>query len=89
MDGSGGYHPEWGKPITKELTWYGLTDNWILTQKLRITKIRFAKHMKLKKEDQRADTSCLLRMGSKIPIEGVTETMFGAEMEGRTIKNFF
>jgi hypothetical protein len=45
--------------------------------------------MKLKKEDQRADTSCLLRMGSKIPIEGVTETMFGAEMEGRTIKNFF
>ena len=22
MDGSGGYHPEWGNPITKELTWY-------------------------------------------------------------------
>jgi hypothetical protein len=26
MDGSGGYHPEWGNPITKELTWYVLID---------------------------------------------------------------
>jgi hypothetical protein len=38
-----------------------------------------------KKEDQRVDTSFLLRMGNKIPMEGVTETKFGAEMEGRTI----
>jgi hypothetical protein len=36
--------------------------------------------MKLKKkEDQSVDTSFLLRMGNKIPMDGVTETKFGAE----------
>jgi hypothetical protein len=39
-----------------------------------------------KKEDQSVDTSFLLRMGNKIPMEGVTETKFEAEMEGRTIQ---
>ena len=68
MDGSGGYHPEWGNPITKELTWYVLTDKWILVQKLRIPKIQFAKHMKFKNnEDQNVDTSPFLRMGTKYP----------------------
>jgi hypothetical protein len=34
--------------------------------------------MKLKKkEDQSVDTSFLLRMGNKIPMEGVTETKVG------------
>ena len=43
--------------------------------------------MKLKKkEDQSVDTLFLLRMGNKISIEGVTETKFRAEMEGRTIQ---
>jgi hypothetical protein len=43
--------------------------------------------MKLKKkEDQSVDTSFLLRMGNKIPMEGVTETNFRAETEGRTIQ---
>jgi hypothetical protein len=43
--------------------------------------------MKLKKkEDQSVDSSCLLRMWNKIPMEGVTETKFGAEMEGKTIQ---
>jgi hypothetical protein len=43
--------------------------------------------MKLnKKEDQSVDTSFLLRRGNKIPMEGVTETKFGAEHEGRTIQ---
>jgi hypothetical protein len=39
-----------------------------------------------KKEDQSVDTSFLLRMGNKIPMEGVTETKFRAEMEGKTIQ---
>ena len=34
MDGSRKYHPEWGNPITKEVTWYALTDKWILPRKL-------------------------------------------------------
>jgi hypothetical protein len=43
--------------------------------------------MKLKKKEyQSVDTSFLLRRGNKIPMEGVTETKFGAEMEGRTIQ---
>jgi hypothetical protein len=43
--------------------------------------------MKLKKkEDQSMDTLFLLRMRNKIPMKGVTETKFGAEMERRTIQ---
>jgi hypothetical protein len=49
-------------------------------------KIQFAKHMKLKKnEDQSVDSLPILRIGNKIPMEGVTETKFGAEMKGWTI----
>jgi hypothetical protein len=62
-------------------------DKWILAQRLRLPKIQFAKHMKLKKKgDQSVNTSFLLRMGNKIPMEGVTETKFGAETEGTTIQ---
>jgi hypothetical protein len=87
MDKSGGYHPEWGNPITNEHTWYALTDKQLLAQKLRIPKIQFATHMKLKKkEDQSVDTSFLLRMGNKTPMEGVKETKFWADMEGSTIQ---
>ena len=47
---------------------------WILSQKLRITKIQSSKLMKLKKkEDQSMDIFFLLKMG-KIPMAGVTET---------------
>jgi hypothetical protein len=54
--------------------------------RLRISKIQFTNHMKLKKkEDQSVSTSILLRMRNKIPMEGVTETKFRAESEGRTI----
>jgi hypothetical protein len=43
--------------------------------------------MKLKmKDEQSVDTLFLLRMGNKIPLEGVTETKYGAETEGRTIQ---
>jgi hypothetical protein len=35
----------------------------------------------MKKEDQSLDTSFLLRMGNKIPMEGVTETKCRAETE--------
>jgi hypothetical protein len=46
--------------------------------------------MKLKKkEDQSVDTSFLLRMRNKIPMEGVTETKFRAEMEGRIIQRLY
>jgi hypothetical protein len=62
-------------------------DKWILAQKLGISKIQFTKHVKLKKKkDQSVDTSILLRMGNKIPMEGVTETKFRAETERMTIQ---
>jgi hypothetical protein len=42
--------------------------------------------MKLgKNEDQGVDTLPLLGIGSKSPMEGVTETKFGAETKGWTI----
>jgi hypothetical protein len=42
--------------------------------------------MKLKKiKDQSVDTSSLLRIGNKSPMEGVTETKFGVEKKGCTI----
>jgi hypothetical protein len=43
--------------------------------------------MKLKKkEDQSVDSSSLLRMWNKLPMELVTEKKFRAEMEVRTIQ---
>ena len=64
-----------------------LTDIWILAQKLRIPNIQFAKHIKFKKnEDQSVNTSPLLRIGNKTPMEGVTVTKFGAETKGWTIQ---
>ena len=46
--------------------------------------------MKLKKnEDQNVNTLPLLRTGNKTPMEGVTETKFGAETEGKTIQRLF
>ena len=87
MDVSEAYLLEWGNPITKEHTWYALTDKWILAQKVGIPKIQFPNYMKLKKkEDPSIDTSILHRRGNKIPIEGVTETKLGAETEGMTIQ---
>ena len=42
--------------------------------------------MKLKKnEDQSVDTLPLPRIGNKTPMEGVTETKFGAETKGWAI----
>jgi hypothetical protein len=69
---------------------HALTDKWILAQKLRIPKIQFTDHMKLKKKEvQSVDTLILLRRGNKIPMEGVTETKCGAETEGMTIQRLF
>jgi hypothetical protein len=46
--------------------------------------------MKLKKkEDQSVDTSVLLRRGSKIPVEGVTEAKFRAEIEGMSLEKLY
>ena len=53
--------------ITKEHTWYALTDKWILVQKLWIPKIQFTDHMKLKKkEDQSVVTLALLETGTNM-----------------------
>jgi hypothetical protein len=64
-----------------------VTDKWILAQKLRTPKIQFAEHIKLKKkEDQSVDTSILFKRRNKIPMEGGTETKFGAETERMAIQ---
>ena len=61
-------------------TLFIIARSWKEPQKLRIPKIQFSKHKKIKKkEGQHFDTSFLHRSGNKILIEGVTETKFGAE----------
>jgi uncharacterized alkaline shock family protein YloU len=63
------------------------SDKWKLAQKLRIHKIQFTKHVKLKnKEDQSVDILIFLKMGNKIPMEGVTETKCEAETKVLTIQ---
>jgi hypothetical protein len=62
-------YPERGNQITKEHTCYALTDKWILAQMLRIAKIQFTDHMKLKKkEDQSVGASVLLRRGKILTV---------------------
>ena len=58
----------------------------ILAQKVGIPKIQFAKHKKIKKEDQHVDTLFLLKIKNKVPMEGVTETKFGAKTKGWTLQ---
>ena len=73
-------NPEWGNPVTKEHTWYALTDKYILAQVLGMPKIQFTKLVKLKKkEDQSVDTLILFRRRNKMPMEGVIGTTCGAE----------
>jgi hypothetical protein len=53
--------------VTKEHTWYVLTNKWIVGKEHRIPTVQLTDHMKLKrKEDQRVDASVLLRRGNKI-----------------------
>jgi hypothetical protein len=86
MDGTRKYNTEWGNQVTKEHTWYTLIDKWILAQKLRIPKIQFTDHMKLKKkEDQSVNASVLLRRRNKILTGGNMETKCGAETEEKAI----
>ena len=86
MDGTRKYHSECGNPITKEHTWYALTDKCILSQKFRLPKIQFTGHMKLrKKEDQSMGISVLLRRGIKIRTGANAETKCGAESEEKVI----
>jgi hypothetical protein len=44
--------------------------------------VRLQEESVKKKEDQRVDTSSLLRIGNKIAMEGVTEAKFGAKTKG-------
>jgi hypothetical protein len=55
MDDSRKY-PECGNSVTKEHTWFVLTNKWILGKEHGIPMIELTDHMKLKrKEDQRVD----------------------------------
>ena len=57
--------------LPKGHAWHAFTNKWILAQKIRIPKVQFTDHMKLKKkEEQSMDTSVLLRRGNKIPMGG-------------------
>jgi hypothetical protein len=48
-------------------TWYTFTDKWILAHNLRIPKIQFAKHMKIKKKEDQRILLSFLEGGIKYP----------------------
>jgi hypothetical protein len=56
-----------------------------ISSELRIPKIQFTDHMKVKKEDQSVGAS-VLRKGNKIPMGGDTEPKCGAKTEGKAIQ---
>ena len=73
--------------VTKEQTWYVLTDKWILAQKFGMPEIQVTDHMKFKKkEDQSMDALLLFRSVNKILTWGNMETKHGAETEGKAIQ---
>jgi hypothetical protein len=87
MDGTRKYYTEQGNPVTEEHTWYQLTDKWILAPNLRIPKIQFTDHMKLKtKEAKRVYVTVFLRRGDKIPEGGNKETKCRAKTERKAIQ---
>ena len=66
MDGTRKCHPEQGNPITKEYTWCALTNKWMLAQKLKINKLQFSQHRKLKKKENLSKGALVpLRRGTK------------------------
>ena len=76
-------------PITKEHTWYVLTDMWILAPKLRIPKIQLTDHLKLKKkEDQSVGGLVLLRKGT-IYTQGKLWRQCQAEIEGKATDRLY
>ena len=87
MDGSGGYHPEWSNPITKEHTWYALTDKWILVRSSEYPRYNLQNTWNSRRRKTKVWILWfLLEVGNKIPKEGVLEIKFGAETEGMTIQ---
>ena len=66
--------------VTKEHTWYALTDKWILIPNLGKPKVQFKDNIKsMKKKDQNVDPSVLLRRRTKYSpqVEG------GRDLRGR------
>jgi hypothetical protein len=61
--------------------------NETIAQKLRISKIQFTNHMKLKKkEDQSVGPSVILRSGNNIIMGANRQTTCGAETEGKATR---
>jgi hypothetical protein len=74
----------WINCFEKNIVWSFLSAG---QNRIQQSKIQFAKHMKLKKkEDKSVDTLLLLRMGNKNTHGRGYRKKFGAETEGRTIQ---
>ena len=66
MDVTRKCHPEQGNPVTKEHTWYAFTNKRMLVQKLKINKLQFTLHRKLKKKEDLSEGALVtLRKGTK------------------------
>ena len=66
MDGTRKRHPKQGNPVTKERTWYALTNKQMLVQKLKMNNLQFTQHRKLKKKEDLSEGAMVpLRKGIK------------------------
>ena len=82
MHGSRKY-PERGNSVTKEHTWYVLTDKWILGKERGIPTIQLTNHIKLKrKEDQRVDALVLSRRKNNIIMRSTRWEGLGRKRRG-------
>jgi hypothetical protein len=85
MDESGGnFVSEVTQSQKKSLDMHSLISGYY-PRNLEYPRYNF-KTQQIKKEDQRVDTLFSLRIANKIPMEGVTETKFGAKRKGWTIQ---
>ena len=90
MDGYGGFHPEWGNPITKEHTWRALTDKLILDQKTRSLEYpRYNSQTTWNSWKRKTIVwthQSILEGLNKALMEGVTELQCGVETDEMTIQ---
>jgi hypothetical protein len=80
------YAPVHGNARAKKWKWVGRGVGGWRTFGIAYPRYNSQNHIKLKKkEDLSMDTLILIRRGNKINMEGVTETKYVAETEGKTI----
>jgi hypothetical protein len=87
MDRTRKYLPEWDNPITKEYTWYALTDKWILISPVQNTQDTIHRPLEPHKEGRsQCEYFGPSYKGNQNTHGRIYETMFVAETERKAIQ---